>query len=138
LSKTLLYKLFRIGGIPKKLRPVLEQEGIRCVDEGIGGWVYMKNYRAPGKRFKYRATGFTGFLAATGKRVVAYTYWKPIINIPVEDPRLGELELELLRNDSLKISFEASSFDTSRQGRIEVRFKTDKASLFYSLIKSYQ
>lgn len=135
MRKTLLYRLFRIGGIPKKMRPDLEQEGIRCVDEGIWGRVYTKDYRAPGKRFKHRLTGFTGFLAVTGKRIIAYTYWKPIINVPLEDHRLGELELELLREDVLKISFEASSFDTSRQGRIEVRFHTPKAAEFCSLIK---
>lgn len=138
MSKTLLYKLFKIGRIPKKVRPVLEREGLRCMDEGIGGWVYMNDYRAPGKRFRHRLTGFTGFLAVTEKRVIAYTYWKPVINIPVEDPRLKALELELPKNNALKISFESSAFDASRRGRIEVRFKTDKASLFFSLIKSFQ
>ncbi len=37
MTKTILYRLFKAGGIPDKLRPVLESENIVVCDEGING-----------------------------------------------------------------------------------------------------
>jgi len=138
LRKSLLYKLFRIGGIPKKVRPVLESEGILVCDEGIRGWIFMKNFRAPGKRFKYRRAGFAGFLAVTRKRVIAYTYWRPIINIGLDNSRISEIELELEKPGKLVIAFESSAFHPEMEGRIEVTFYTAAAGEFYKLIRSFQ
>jgi hypothetical protein len=61
MKKTISYRLFSIGGISKKLRPVLEKEGMLVCDEGIRGWFVTKNFKAPGKRFWYRQEGFSGF-----------------------------------------------------------------------------
>ncbi|GMR22244.1 MAG: hypothetical protein BMS9Abin37_0579 [Acidobacteriota bacterium] len=36
MSKTLLHRLFGFGGVPKAMKPILEQEGIVLLDEGIG------------------------------------------------------------------------------------------------------
>jgi hypothetical protein len=38
MNKTLLYRLFGLGRIPRHLRPLVESEGIVVADEGIGGW----------------------------------------------------------------------------------------------------
>jgi len=132
MSKTLLYRLFRVGGIPKRLRPILEDEGIIVADEGIGGWLITRDFRAPGRRFRNRAEGFTGFLAITSKRVVAFAYGKPVINVPVDDPRLSGFEVRLNHPAQLEISFEASVFRPGWQGRMVLRFDTPKARQFYS------
>lgn len=136
LRKTLLYRFFKIGGIPKKLRPVLESEGILVCDEGIGGWVIMKDFRAPGKRFRHRIAGFSGFLVITHKRVIAYVFWKPVINVPVDDPRVFELKSELVGPDLIELSFESSAFDSKWQGRFVLSLSTLKAREFHSAINS--
>ncbi len=138
MRKSILYKLFKIGRIPKKVRPVLESEGIVACDEGLRGWIFMKDFRAPGKWFKYRRAGFSGFLAVTRKRVIAYTYWRPIINIDFDHPGISELELELVKPGKLVIAFEASVFNPEMKGRIEVSFHTYKAGEFYRMIRSFQ
>jgi len=134
MNKTLLYRLFGIGGIPKKIRPLLEAEGIRICDEGIGGWLVYKNFKAPGKRFKYRMQGFSGFLALTDIRLVSYAYGKPIINVPISDPRIAEIHSELTRSDRLELSFESSKFHADREGMITVRFNTPLAHQFHDRI----
>jgi len=133
MGHTLLYRLFKIGGIPKKLRPVLEAEGMVVVDEGIGGWVITKDVKGPGKRFKHRMEGFSGFLAITQKRIIAYTYWKRQINSSVEDPRISALHADLSSSQSIVLSFESSAFRDDWQGIIKLHFKTSKAQKFYDV-----
>lgn len=137
MRKTLLYRLFKIGGIPKKLRPVLESEGIVVCDEGIGGWAYMKEFRAPGKRFLHRITGFSGFLVITHKRVIAYAYWKPVINVQVDDPRVSEIKSKLVDPEHLELSLESSMFNADWRGRILFRLNTPKAREFHSAISGF-
>ena len=134
MKKTLLYRLFKIGGIPKKLRPILEAEGIVVADEGIGGWVFLRDFKAPGKRFIHRITGFSGFLTVTHRRIIAYAYWKPVINVPVDDPRVSGIKSALLDSGHLEISVESSIFHADWQGRVVLRLNTAKACAFHSAI----
>ncbi|MFO7891252.1 MAG: hypothetical protein R6V04_13050 [bacterium] len=134
MSKTLLYKLFRIGRIPKKLRSALKSEEIVVSDEGIGGWFITRNLKAPGKRYIHRKEGFTGCLVITQKRILCYTYWKRQINISVQDPKISSLYTELLDPNTLAISFQCSLFHKNWEGVIEFRFKTEKAQNFYDVL----
>ncbi|MCJ8499643.1 hypothetical protein [Desulfatitalea alkaliphila] len=130
MKKTILYRLFGFGSVPKKIRPVLEQEGIVVFDEGIVGWFVTKNVNGPGKRYRHRTEGFSGWLAVTKVRVVCYTYGKRQINISVEDPRIAHLYVDTPEEQKLCLSFEPSSFREEWKGVIEFRFKTEKAHLF--------
>jgi hypothetical protein len=76
MKKTILYRLFGIGSVPKKLRTVLDREGVVAIDEGIGGWFVAKHVSGPGKRFRRRTEGFSGCLAVTKARMVCYTNGK--------------------------------------------------------------
>jgi hypothetical protein len=136
LRKTILYRLFKIGGIPKKIRPDLESEGIVVSDEGIAGRVIMKNFRSRGKLFKYRMTGISGCLVITKKRVVAYAYWNCIVNVPVNDVRLSEIKKKLNGPGQIELSFESSAFTPGWKGQIIIRFNTPKAGEFYSVFNS--
>ena len=138
MKKTLLYRLFKIGKMPGKLKKVLETENLILFDEGIGGWLIMKNIRAPGKRFKHRIVGFTGFLAVTEKRIIAYSYWKHILNVPVDHPNFRTLRCELANPCRIEITYESSHFNEKWTGEIKLRFNTEKASEFDSAIMRLQ
>ena len=138
MNKTFLYRYFKIGGIPKKLRPVLEAEGIVAADEGIGGWIFLRDFRAPGKRFLHRVTGFSGFLVITHRRILAYAYWKPVINVPVDDPRVSGIKSVLLDSEHLELTLESSIFHADWQGRIVLRLNTARAPSFHSAITGIQ
>jgi len=130
MKKTLLYRLFRFGSVPKKLRPVLEQEGIVVLDEGIGGWFVTEHVNGPGKRYRHRSEGFSGCLAVTKARVVCYTFARRQINISVEDPGVANLYVDTPTEEELCLSFESSDFRKGWQGVIQFKFKTDKAHQF--------
>ena len=97
MSKSLLFRLLRIGAIPKKLRPVLEAERIVFEDEGMREWLISKNVKGPGKRAINRSEGFTGCLAETEKRIVCLTYQKRQMNISLNDPKVAEIGIGLLK-----------------------------------------
>ncbi len=136
MKKTILYRLFRLGSIPKKLIPVLQEEGIVVSDEGIGGWFITKNVKGPGKRYIHRREGFSGCLVVTQIRIVCFTYWKRQINILVNDPKISELYVDAPNEHTLAISFESSVFRKGWEGLIEYQFKTQKALEFQNVIKS--
>jgi hypothetical protein len=66
MGKTILYKLFKIVSIPKKLRPMLEAEGFVVFDEGISGSLFMKDFKSPVRRAKYRKELFSGSYSKKG------------------------------------------------------------------------
>jgi hypothetical protein len=132
--KTLSYRLFGLGGIPKKVRPVIESEQVIVVDEGIGGRFITRHVKGPGKRYRNRIEGFSGSLVVTQKRILCFTYGKRQINIAVDDPRMSQLFVGLPSNGRLSISFESSVFHKDWSGVIEFQFNTEKAPLFYETL----
>jgi len=135
MKKTILHRLFKAGSIPKKLRPALEGEGIVVCDEGIPGRVILKNYSAPGKRSKYKLVWFSGFLAVTRTRLIAFAYWKPLINVRFADPRIRAIHAELAGPGRIALRFEASEFRPDASGEILVRFHTPKAKELLAAIR---
>ncbi len=135
MVKTILYKLFKIGGIPKNLRPMLETEGFVVYDEGISGSVFMKDFKSPGRWAKHRKEWFTGFLAVTRKRVIAQAYGKRIINTPLDHEKFQSIEVKLVNPGRIEFAFESSDFHSNWSGWIVLRFNTLKAQEFYRVFK---
>jgi hypothetical protein len=135
MRKSILYRLFRLGSIPRRLRPVLRDEGIVLAEEGIPGRLVTRDLKGPGKRYLLRSEGFSGSLVITRRRIVCFTYWKRQINISVEDPRLAELRVSQPNPDTLVIGFESSVFRDGWSGQIEFRFGTDQAERFEQVLR---
>ncbi len=133
MKKTFLYRLLGLGSIPKKLLPLLEQEGIVVSDEGMNGRFITRHVSGPGKRYRHRSEGFSGCLVVTKKRVICYTYGKCQINISVEDPKIANLYIGIPKEE-LCLSFESSVFREGWDGLIEFRFNTNKAHQFYEAL----
>lgn len=136
MRKTILYKLFGLGAIPKKVRPILEKEGIVLLEEGIGGRLISTNVKGPMRRHLYRSEGFTGSLVITKKRILCFTYWKRQINIAVEDPKLSNIYVSMPDKHTLSISFEASLFRNDWSGIMEFRFNSGQAQHFLDILVS--
>ncbi len=136
MAKSFLHRLFGIGSVPAALLPVLREEGLVLMEEGISGWVTYRNFRAPGKRSLYRASWFVGSLVVTQERFAAFTFSKPIVNIPLKAEALEKLRCELEGNARLLVAFEAAAFDDDASGKVECRFSTPKAHLFVDQIRA--
>lgn len=124
VKKTLLHRLFKVGTLPRRLRAALEAEGLVLVDEGLRGSVAFHRFRAPGKRFSRRREWFTGAVALTRARFVAFAYGRRLVDVPLDDPRLGEVEARVDAPSWLVLGFDAGLFHPERSGRIEVRIRT--------------
>jgi len=125
--KTIGYRLFGWGRIPKRWRAALQAEGIRIVDEGIRVDVTMRGYRAPGRRFAYRRQILSGAIVLTRKRVAGFARWWTLFNVEFDDPRVAALEVSAPAEQTLCIGLDVQTFDPKRTGRIECRFVTDRA-----------
>ena len=135
VKKSVLYRMFGIAAVPRKLLPFLKQEDIVVSDEGMKGWFITKNVKAPGKRYHHRREGFLSWLVVTRERILCYTYWKRQINISIKDPKISELCFSVPNDETLSISFESSVFRDGWNGIIELRFQTEKALEFFNALQ---
>ena len=129
MGKALLHRLFGSGKLPKAMRPILESEGSALREEGIGGTVTFRNFRAPGKRYSYRRNWITGSLVVTGLRFAAFAFSRPLINVPLDDTRRA-LGCSVEGESILLVGFEAGAFQEDASGSIECRFRTPMARMF--------
>jgi hypothetical protein len=127
MGKTWLYRLFKIGAIPAGLRAKLDQEGVVLLDEGIGGTITYQDFRAPGRAYAWKKSGFSGAVAWTNVRFVAFAYGRQVINVPWSDPRRKQLRVSCEAPDRLLVAFDPAIFHADWSGTVEVRLATAHA-----------
>ena len=125
----LLYSLFGLGQLPRKYAPTLQQEGVVLIDEGISGSVTFKRFKAPGRRYSWKRSWFTGCLVLTEQTFAAFAFARPLIFVPRDDARLRALHCNM-ENGKLLVAFDASLFTEQTSGIVECRFNTEKAQMF--------
>ena len=130
MSKTLFFKLFGWGKIPVAMLPILKEEGIVLGEQGLSGSVYYKNFRAPGKRCYRKISWITGSIVLTKIRLVAWSYSKPIINVPIDSAPFKALHFFLKDEKTLGIRFDSSLFNEQWSGEIEYRLKVSQPRMF--------
>jgi len=130
MSKTLLYRLFGVGKMPAQWRSTIESEGVVLFDEGIGGSITYRDFSAPGRRSSWRKVAFSGSIALTKTRLLALQYANPAINVPLDDPRLHQMQFTVEGEDKLLVAFHANLFHSDWSGTIEYRFRTEQAPAF--------
>src|SRR5438552_12164425 len=127
MAKSLLYRLFGVGKIPKLLNDTLRIEGVVVSHEGIPGSVTYRDFRAPGKYFSWKKQAFTGSVVVTNIRLVALIYSNFAVNVPFTDERIRKLQISVEGLDRLLIVFDPSLFHEHWSGTIEYRFRTPLA-----------
>lgn len=130
MKKSIFYRLFGLGKFPKAMVPILEREGIVLEDQGLSGSVTFRKFRAPGRIYRYRKSGLVGSLVITNLRFAAFTFSKPLVNLPLEKDRLDLLELSVPKRNKFLVKFNAGDFHESWKGTIECRFTTELADMF--------
>ena len=138
MSKTIFYRLFGIGRLPKRYVSILRREGIVLLEEGIGGTVTLKQFKAPGRRHSWKRSWFTGCLVITEKTFAAFTLFRPLIYVPLADAaHLVALDCTIEKKGVLLITFDASVFNEDSSGIVEYRFKTPLTKQFHDrLVKA--
>ncbi len=130
MGKSILYNLFGIGKLPKQFASDIRNEIVVLMDEGLGGSIILKNFRAPGRYSGWKRSWFTGCVVLTEQRFAAFAFGRPLINIPATAEYLNKLHYTAENSGTLHVSFDASAFHENRSGLIECRFKTPLAERF--------
>ena len=125
-----IYRFFKIGRIPPTLYSVFESEQILFYGEGLSGWMIMRDIRAPGKRFKRKRSWFVGFLVLTQRRLAAFVFGKPVIDVMRDTPVFSKIQVSCAHRNRVEISLESSEFNRDWSGRISLQYKTQEAARF--------
>lgn len=134
MAKSFLYKYFGVGKLPEPVRKQLAAEGIVAFDEGIKGSITYRNFHRPGMYSNYRKVAMVASLALTDSRIAAYRAGRPIIDVPLTDPRLAQMDFSV-DGDMLIVKFAADLFQTDWSGEIEYHFRTDFAGAIVTRLK---
>jgi len=134
VAKSLLFRLFGVGRIPKLLGDRLRMEGIVVADEGIPGSVTYRDFRAPGRYSSWRKQAFIGSVVVTNIRLVGLMSSKFAVDVPFSDERIHRLQISRER-DRLVIAFDASLFHDDWSGTIEYRYRTSEAAVIIKWIQ---
>lgn len=127
MAKSLLYRLFGVGRIPKLVGDRLRMEGIVVADEGIPGSVTYRDFRSPGRYSSWRKQGFIGSVVVTNIRLVCLMQSRFAVDVPFTDARIHQLQISRER-DRLVIALDASLFHDDWSGTIEYRYRTSQAA----------
>ncbi len=127
MSKSLLFRLFRLGKIPKQLLATLERESILLLEEGVRGSLTYRNFRAPGRYSNWKRQWFPASVILTKTRLVALAYSNSVIDVPLTDERVRRLRCGLENDETVCIAFDASVFRADASGTLEYRFRTPQA-----------
>ena len=130
MRRSLLWTLFRLGTVPWRIRPMLEDEGIVLLDEGIPGSITYRNFRAPGRRHSLKSVAFAGSLVLTNRRFAAFAFSRPVLNVPPDDPRLDQVQIEAPDPGTFTLSYDVALFRPRWSGTVTVRYRTPLAPSF--------
>jgi hypothetical protein len=122
-----LLRLFGSGRLPREARQVIDAEHSRLILESMVGSITYRNFRAPGKRSMLRRQWFLGSLAVSEKRMVAYSNGRCLLNLPLADKRIAEVDFSAETPGVLSIVYDASVLHPSQSGEIEIRYQTPQA-----------
>ena len=138
MAKTLMYRLFGSGKIPKQAMSILETEGIVYQEEGMPASIGFRNFRAPGRRSGYRRNWFSGSIVLTKLHFLAFCGTKTMIGISWDDEKLGALSCSVDERSRLRIDYDASTFNDDWSGDIELFYGSDDTDTILGIIRNKQ
>ncbi|HDI58994.1 MAG TPA: hypothetical protein ENF48_01330 [Desulfobacteraceae bacterium] len=133
MSHTLLYRLFRIGRLPRRERDRLTGESLRCLVEGISLTIAWRNFRQGRRRIKAHQQNATGAVAITQKRLLVYAFAKPVLDIDLADPVADRVAVTCPNSTTLSIRLEAQDFHPDASGQITYWLLTPEAAALSDL-----
>ncbi len=129
-------RMFGAGLLPPEGHGLIDPDRNPLVTESMTGSITFRNFRAPGRYSLYRRQWFLGSLAVSKSRIVAYRYRSQVVNIPFDDVRIRQVHFSFEQQDRFLIQFDASLFQPSSSGEVEIRFTMPDAADVVSLINA--
>ena len=127
MSKTLLYRIFGVGRLPREERRRLESEGLRSIDQGVPMTISWRRYSEPGAYIVRRHQSATGTVALTARRLVIYVSSLPMLDVSLDDPAADRLAVTCPADGTLAIRMEAGDFKPGCTGTVSYLLFTAEA-----------
>ncbi len=127
MAQTLLYRFFKIGKIPEVSMEQIQKEGVVLLEQGLGGSITFRNFRAPGRRYGWKRRWFSGSIVLTNQHLLAFAFSKPVIGIAWSDRKIRRLKTVVQDNNTLSIKYDAADFNKDWSGEMELRYTTPLA-----------
>lgn len=123
MTKTLFFRLFGLGRVPKSFRERLSAEGILHEEEGFRVTTTLRRFKAPWRYVLHKKSSCSGSLVVTAHRLIAFGRSRTAINIPWVHPSFDKLRIEVESPSVLLIEYEAEHFVPEASGTVELRFR---------------
>ena len=123
--------------MPEQAAAELRAEGLMFFDEGIRASLIYKNFRSPQRYSNWRRQGFPGSLALSRARLVGFGGTQPLIDVPLKDPRILEIEFSVEEPETFVAAFDAGLFEPDWSGRLEHRFKSPIAKPMLEALRTF-
>lgn len=120
-------RLFGSGRLPLEGANLIAADPSALVAESLVCSITFVNFRAPGRYSAWRRQWFLGSLAVAKDRLVAYRYRKRLVNVAWDDPRVRQIKFSVPQPGCLLLAHDASLFQPTWSGNIELRFTTADA-----------
>lgn len=135
MAKTLLYRFFKVGRLPKTLDPKISKEKVLNRQEGMPALIHYHNFEASGKSFQNKIIKVVGAVCLTDWGIYASIFKTVAIQFSWVDPRIKQINFTV-KKKYLSISFEASIFDPSAKGKVDYQYKCKNPEEVLAIIKS--
>lgn len=123
MSKHLLYRLFKAGRLPKNIR----RNKVILFDEGIKIIAKYRGFKSPNKSYKRKASMMVGSILISKKRITAFAYSSPILNLELKDKRIKKIDYSGSTDKILSMQFNADNFSEDSSGMVTYLFYTPRA-----------
>jgi hypothetical protein len=111
--------VFVRGRFPESYYELLNAEGIELIEEDVRiAITYVRRRRRIAMR---------GAIAVTERRLAVWSSRGKQIDVPFEDPKFAQLEIQADLDDGLLIAFDANALDEKQSGRVEMRLRVADA-----------
>ncbi len=117
------------GLLPDELRAELAAEQPVVIVEGLTGIVTLRHYRAPGRRYGIAKSAVSGAVAVTRQRLVVWAGRQKQVDVPLDHPLRGAVQLGVEGPDRLLVTIaDLSRFNPATSGTMEIRLTTPDAA----------
>jgi hypothetical protein len=129
MAKSIFYRLFGLGKIPRRYRGDIEKEDVVFKDEGLTILVKYRGFRAPHAYYSRKNSLIVGSVVLTKNRFACYrgNILPPVFEVPVENEAFGAFSFSLDDKERLRVLIDAPAFQKGWKGTIECRIPSESA-----------
>ncbi|BCM93009.1 hypothetical protein IAD21_04896 [Abditibacteriota bacterium] len=134
MAQSFFQRLLGFKEAPDTYLSQSQTEGLVLFEKDAKGSLTYRNFHRPGSSSALRRVGIRASLILTQIRLLAYEGSKPMIDVPLTDERLHQMNFTVENTETLCIAFDAALFQPTWSGQLEYRFHTPQAQRFIELL----